>query len=66
MKNFKWLWCDTCNCACIECKECGNISCSGGGCEKCDEDFTEAIRLVNEGKIKYSPDFEIVGKFPQL
>jgi hypothetical protein len=43
----RWTWCNLCQCPKIRCSECGNISCSGGGCDKCDADFTEAIRMVN-------------------
>lgn len=32
-------WCDLCNTATITCPECKYGSCSGGGCEKCTEDF---------------------------
>lgn len=46
----RWVWCSLCRCPRIRCPECGNISCSGGGCEKCDADFTEAIRMVNAGE----------------
>lgn len=49
-KRFRWKWCNLCLCPCIRCEECGNISCSGGGCDKCHDDFEEAIKMVNEGK----------------
>jgi len=34
-------WCDLCNTAVISCPECSASSCSGGGCEKCRQDFKD-------------------------
>ena len=31
-------WCNHCNVAIIECPECHNSSCNGGGCSVCGED----------------------------
>lgn len=62
MKEFHWLWCEACNEACIRCEFCGNISCAGGGCEKCDKLFDEAIILSRD--VPYKEGMEIVGKFP--
>lgn len=42
----RWTWCGHCRCPRIRCPECGNISCSGGGCDRCIADFTEAIKMV--------------------
>lgn len=46
----RWHWCDACECAAITCKYCNNTSCNGGGCDRCFDEFTEAIRLINEDK----------------
>jgi hypothetical protein len=57
---MNWLWCETCECACVKCEVCKNISCSGGGCEVCDELFEEAIRLSDQ--VAYNDKMEHVGK----
>ena len=48
---WKELWpigyCDLCHCFQIACKDCGNSSCNGGGCMKCDDAFNEFNELEN-------------------
>ena len=39
--KYPVTWCGQCDCASISCPDCKNGSCSGGGCEKCKEDFEE-------------------------
>jgi hypothetical protein len=46
----RWRWCNHCQCARIRCFKCGNISCSGGGCVECHDEFTEAIRMSGTGE----------------
>jgi len=46
----RWFWCDQCGHQAIRCPHCQNISCSGGGCDLCDSEFTEANQLIAEGK----------------
>src|SRR6266498_2190781 len=38
-------WCELCDRASILCPDCKNISCNGGSCEKCKEDFIEFTSL---------------------
>lgn len=45
----RWHWCGHCDVPVITCHHCENSSCNGGGCDKCKEDFDEAIRMINEG-----------------
>lgn len=49
MFEGRWTWCKLCACAKIRCPDCGNISCSGGGCEMCKDEFAEAIRMSGDG-----------------
>lgn len=44
----RWTWCELCQCPRIRCKKCGNISCSGGGCLECRDEFAEAIDLLRQ------------------
>ena len=57
---MKWYWCELCKCPCIRCEVCGGISCSGGGCDECEEKFDNAISMVNSGAIVYSPEMEVI------
>lgn len=39
IKLDQWFWCDVCNERAIYCFSCGQTSCSGPGCKKCQNDF---------------------------
>lgn len=61
-------WCDHCNTATINCPDCKNSSCNGGGCEKCHDDFNFFIKnvkarveyyLTDDEKIVYSKTVEL-------
>lgn len=40
-QKYKLYWCDTCKCTSIVCPECNNGSCTGGGCNKCTDEFID-------------------------
>lgn len=46
-EKYEISWCGMCNVAIITCPQCDNTSCNAGGCEACDQDFTEFL----QGKI---------------
>lgn len=37
--DYPLKWCDACHAAAIVCEECDIPSCSGGGCDQCQEAF---------------------------
>jgi hypothetical protein len=39
--TYQISWCELCNSAVITCPHCKLSSCSGGGCDKCSDDFHE-------------------------
>lgn len=40
-EKFKIQWCHHCDVAIIICPDCNNSSCNGGGCNTCQETFSE-------------------------
>jgi len=42
--KYETFYCGLCKCYAIKCEHCKNGSCSGGGCEKCHEDFEEFLQ----------------------
>lgn len=40
-KGLRIIWCDLCEVFALRCLDCTNISCSGGGCDKCREAVEE-------------------------
>jgi len=45
------FWCELCNKPAVRCTECDNISCSGGGCNKCYDLFEHVAKLIKSGNI---------------
>jgi hypothetical protein len=43
--KYDIFWCDLCETAYIKCPACGNSSCNGGGCVKCDEVFSQFSKV---------------------
>lgn len=50
MSDLCWCWCETCKSPMVWCEYCGNMSCNGSGCEKCDDMFKQAVAVINAGK----------------
>jgi len=48
--EFTWFWCDLCMVPAVKFECCGNISCSGGGCDVCfPKDDTKGVgHQINE------------------
>jgi hypothetical protein len=44
----RWVHCLTCDTAAIRCPHCNNLSCTGGGCKLCHDDFEEVINMPVE------------------
>lgn len=40
-EKYELDWCHQCDTASIKCPACGNSSCSGGGFQKCYDDFVD-------------------------
>jgi len=50
-KNENWLWCELCDTIAYRFECCNHLSCSGGGCDKC-QDMHEQVRdILNNGEI---------------
>lgn len=47
----RWKWCIMCDSPYIECNHCGIISCSGGGCDMCHDEFELANKMIDDGTI---------------
>jgi hypothetical protein len=39
------FWCSVCACPAIQCPFCRNSSCNGGGCDKCNQDFVDFMKI---------------------
>ena len=50
IKKENWFFCVLCDTVSYKFDCCGNIACSGGGCDKCKELNPEIWKIVNEGK----------------
>jgi hypothetical protein len=46
----RWVHCLSCDRAAIRCPYCDNLSCTGGGCDRCHDDF-EAVMNMSEDEI---------------
>lgn len=44
----KWVHCLSCDSVAIRCDYCENLSCTGGGCEKCHDDFTLICAMTDD------------------
>lgn len=44
-EKYQIEWCELCNTAIITCPDCNNSSCSGSGCEKCHNVFSEFNKI---------------------
>lgn len=45
----RWFYCELCGTVAIKMPCCGNTSCNGGGCDKCDKDWEEAREMIHNG-----------------
>ncbi len=45
----RWFWCDVCDEQAINCSSCGQTSCSGPGCRRCQNSFAKARYEINLG-----------------
>lgn len=56
LESYKWKdrydigYCHLCLTHFIECPDCHNISCNGGGCEKCHDDSIEFCKLKTDAR----------------
>jgi hypothetical protein len=55
----RWFYCTLCEEVAISCPHCGFSSCSGCGCDKCQDDFIEVSYLIAAGQAPSKNDVPI-------
>lgn len=66
IEKERWFWCELCHSMAIQCKYCGTSSCSGGGCDKCFEEYKLASAMILDGTCPKREDVPVKSRKEDL
>lgn len=58
----RWFFCELCDTVSLRLPCCGNTTCNGGGCEKCDKEWDEAWEMIHNGTAPKKEDIPFIPK----